>query len=193
MRPLPLLAAALTLAIAPIAHADTYTYTFYGQDPVDVELGIFNPYSDIFTVDTSMRFSHPGDNQIVAACYPPDCFSTPNLPDGGTSRDFIRNDGIVDYYGGPLGDEEVLYLASNSTFTGPSLSPFSGSVDNPVILTGTFYAGVYLPFEDYEPRGIVTIVDNTLAASAVPEPSTLALLGTGALGLVTTFRRRLRA
>jgi len=191
MRLLSTFAAALILA-ARVAHADIYTVSFSGAginegpDPT--------PYSDTFSFDSSIHLSHPGDNQFIAPCDAPDCFSTPELPnDGVLTRDFVRNEGIINYYGDLFGTEEILYFSSNSDFTGPALSPFTGSIDNPTILTGTFYAGVTFPYESYQARGTATIVDDTLSASAVPEPSTFALLGTGAFGLLGTLRRRLFA
>ncbi|HEX4156273.1 MAG TPA: hypothetical protein VHY48_11725 [Acidobacteriaceae bacterium] len=66
-------------------------------------------------------------------------------------------------------------------YLGPQL--YSGTESSPVMLTGTFD----LTGADGQPNATITISDSSAVA---PELSTLALCGTGLLGLAGTVRRR---
>lgn len=66
----------------------------------------------------------------------------------------------------------------------PGSAFFTGSTSAP-----TFTPGIYLGENDNNPSGDKIQV----AISAVPEPESLAMLGTGALGLIGVIRRKLAA
>jgi hypothetical protein len=92
----------------------------------------------------------------------------------------------------------VEYAVTNPTF-GPPTQPraytqifapnlFSGSITDPTFLTGTFDAE-YQPVVGF-PEFPGTITIEPLNNSTVPEPSTLALMATGILGVISTLRSR---
>jgi hypothetical protein len=64
---------------------------------------------------------------------------------------------------------------------GPQL--FTGSLSNP-----TFLPGTYTVFDDSAPQ--TAAHTGSVVITEVPEPSTLALIGTGVLGIAGTVRRK---
>lgn len=162
---LSLVAASLAcLGLATPAHADTVNYTFTG-------------------FGTTATFSLPSNPSpsLVATNY----FQINNVPItisgmGGitTNLDFFTTAG-----GGGLG-------SGTNILGGPQL--FSGSLTSPTLLTGSFpLSGSVNPDGDGAVPVSGTLVANALGP--VPEPSSFALLLTGAAGTLAAVRRRIRS
>ena len=189
MRSLPCLVATLSLLVAPLAHAATYNFSFSGQDSELESLGIYSPYSETFSADTSQIILPTPDNGFN--CADGSCFTVAGS--GGGYLSFDRDGQIQESTDIGITPAETIYLFADSAETTP-LTLFTGSNLNPTIATGTFYASIYFAEESFSPDGTITVVDPpTMTTSPVPEPGTLALVGTGALTLASTLRRRLLA
>ena len=181
---LSVLSLAVLVTACTVAHADIYNFSFTGSDQELDSLGIPNSYSESFSIDTSALVpptpgdsfycGNPADNCFVAGTEP--AFYIVN-----------RNGLIQEQSEVGLSDSTNLYISSDGGAS--PLQLFSGSPATPVIATGTFYG-----YEDsgisYNPEGPIIITDLSAPVPA-PEPGTLTLLGTGALGLANLARRRI--
>ncbi len=92
----------------------------------------------------------------------------------------------VDAFGAP-GSDPTGYGGPDSTFSGISLDTTTGVVN----FTTPIAPGGFTYFSLEEAFSAATITGNA-GGSPTPEPSTLVLLGTGALGLATSIRRKLK-
>lgn len=189
MRPLTCLAAVLSIAATPLAHANIYNFSFTGSDDELDGLGIPNSYSESFAINTSVLIAPTADDGFACANPSDNCFVT------GTEGAYyiVNRDGLIQE-DSEIGETDTsLYISFDDTYPAKPFQLFTGLSTAPVIATGTFYG-----YEDsgvsYNPEGPITITDPPSAGSSpVPEPSTLALLGTGALTLAGTLRRRFLA
>ncbi|HEY4382704.1 MAG TPA: PEP-CTERM sorting domain-containing protein [Acidobacteriaceae bacterium] len=170
--------AVLALPVAALsAHASTVTYNFTGDSPeltgdfvIDTSSGSFSGSFSVFDGTNTYTFNPATDLTTSGVTY----------PFGNYGYDFFTN---------AAGDEFQLlaFLAE-----GPSSSDLLCSLANPCTFA--------LPFPEPEYSTLIPnggssyFISNgsVTPASATPEPSSFALLGTGALGFAGMVRRRLR-
>jgi hypothetical protein len=170
---------------APLtAHADTidqFTFNFVpppgfvpavltidlpASPPASYLGGLFGqcPVSDCITV-----LGHSGSNTYLVNFFQ-------DSPDATFVEYALDND-----LSGPLP-----VIRAYTQISAPNL--ITGPISAPTFLTGTF-DGEYMPVVGF-PQFPGTLTIETLNDSTVPEPSTFALMTTGILGAITTFRRR---
>jgi hypothetical protein len=189
IRPLLLLAAVTALPAA--IHADTYNFTISTAPANNTPGSVFvatgtitggvDPFNTSALDITSITGSANGYN-FLGVVDP----GTTNSMTTGTSSGFTFDN--VLYTTTPHTDANGFLLDLNSAagvslahvfYTGITVAnPFGYEVD----VIDPFDPGAFTPFS------IETFTIS--AASAVPEPSTIALLGTGVLGLAGALRRR---
>lgn len=195
-----------SLALTPLAHADTYMFSFSGQPtgyscypsgcptysihwqmpstPDSKPYGDTAEYSSIALVPTpELGPPPPGGSYPFESVYGLYTgFLSPALED-----DLFFQSQKFEGYGG-LADSVDVQLLTGESFT-------SGPTSSLTFLPGTYAADERSNGPDL--YGFLTVTDldssPTTPTSVTPEPSTLALLGTGVLGAVGTLRRRVLA
>lgn len=122
--------------------------------------------------------------------------ASPSPSSSVANTSFVLSD-VTGTWGGNSFSGDVTFFASGGaegdgfTFTGAPL--FSGSVLDPTFIPGSY---VLSGMPDLGDGPVPVTVDLTIAAvptASTPEPGTLALVGTAALGLAGAVRRRFAA
>jgi hypothetical protein len=165
----------LCFALPTIAHADSFEYTL-----VDNYSG-FSP--SVAALMGTYTFTVPSVLTGETFVYGPG-FADPPFP-GDT---YVYASDFTVPAGSPVDQIDISYLPLSNHY-GFTMYPANGGVSlgttllqdpqNPNLFTA-----------NYGPEGTLSMEITDLGPSQVPEPSTLILLGTGALGLATQVRRR---
>ena len=159
-----LLAAAV--CVCSVAHADTFTFTPTGGTAVTITTGASTKGS----IDQAPQYDFVGYTAAAGTDY---FFADDEAQFYKTSFGYGHVDfAFVDNNGN---EDEV---------DGPTL--FTGTVENPTFIAGTYN----LTGEAQEGNGVGGQLVITNDTAVTPEPSSLALLGTGVLGVVGVARRR---
>ena len=169
------------------ARADVYNFNF---TPLPSFSEPLDPLS--FSLDTSQAPSSFGPVFNGITFY----YDNVNvLSDGVTyGREVGFGQFLGDYtgyntYAYQFGVGQSVIVNAGSTYIGSSSPRAGGQVTSSALFTGTAGAPVFVPGVYTIPvDGILTITDQT--PTVTPEPSSLALLGTGVLGVAGLLRRR---
>ena len=166
-----------SVALCPVvARADTFVFAFNGV----VQPNIYAP--DTYpSLSFSWQLSGPPEYFLYDDQYPAYRYPSVSLPGNpfGSVADVLVSSTDVDFLGGPIYDYGFGGLSTSKAFV-------SGLDSNPTFIPGTYAAEAeFFDYSIYD--GSFTVTDVT---TVTPEPSTLALLGSGLVGTAGVFWRK---
>jgi hypothetical protein len=180
-RILPALILSFCLALPITAHADTFQYTIINNINLSDHINFpFLPYIGTYTFTVSSVLT--GNSFVYGPSFTdspfpgfPYIFASDFTVPSGSPVDQIN---ITDI---PLSQQYAFTLygavAANGGAIGTSLLQ---DAHNPNLFTA-----------DYGPYGSASMEITDISGSQVPEPSTITLIGLGAIGIATQLRRRI--
>ena len=130
----------------------------------------------------------------------PDCFTTilPISYSSGSFSGTIPGTAVIFFAASSSGGLDISFTLNGNAylwefFGGPAPNVlFTGPTSNPTLLTGSFnYGGTSFGFNGSPGQFVTGTGTISATTTTVPEPGSLTLLGTGAVAIAGTMRRKL--